>query len=538
MKQTLETYIQDKDFQQLLLKLDGGILKFWAEHPDMEFDGDLYDKYENQIAEDYLQACKRNRAIRSLPTDMLKNKSLDWYRQSKGSELKFLVALKPELNAIDEELFEQLLKYIKVYMSDAYKESRRRKYPNGIPPQDFYDEVIEKYGPLGLALDCLERVLQESRGKAVHITDKHFILKILVHPGESPKWKEENNLQTEFDIKMFFDTFYADGDCKKLRQAVKEMIDNSTQKLSIEESREACRKIAIDEMRKVYWFTRWVNNESYPIEQSKEGERVPLITPEERQWLRNIDYVDSSCTTRTQEQTTMQRYFSNFTHLLQNIGKIWAAQLVVRGIDMKELERETGIVLSRLPNPLYYWDRFADDHRGDCCVYDMSEVKKLLARIKRKTPYCPKELTREEEKQCFKNAVLNVMEQKKEDGCYLFEKPTQWKAVYRFAIDIGIMYDKEDPNEPKDKSTPQYAVFEKFAKELQLDKKPPTRLPFTKNAINDINKEFYVHFNAPYPWSQDGLTDHRSFTLYSELDDVYKALEEDYYNLVFQEERA
>ena len=465
MKQTLETYIQDKDFQQLLLKLDGGILKFWAEHPDMEFDGDLYDKYENQIAEDYLQACKRNRAIRSLPTDMLKNKSLDWYRQSKGSELKFLVALKPELNAIDEELFEQLLKYIKVYMSDAYKESRRRKYPNGIPPQDFYDEVIEKYGPLGLALDCLERVLQESRGKAVHITDKHFILKILVHPGESPKWKEENNLQTEFDIKMFFDTFYADGDCKKLRQAVKEMIDNSTQKLSIEESREACRKIAIDEMRKVYWFTRWVNNESYPIEQSKEGERVPLITPEERQWLRNIDYVDSSCTTRTQEQTTMQRYFSNFTHLLQNIGKIWAAQLVVRGIDMKELERETGIVLSRLPNPLYYWDRFADDHRGDCCVYDMSEVKKLLARIKRKTPYCPKELTREEEKQCFKNAVLNVMEQKKEDGCYLFEKPTQWKAVYRFAIDIGIMYDKEDPNEPKDKSTPQYAVFEKFAKE-------------------------------------------------------------------------
>ena len=512
-------------------------MKFWAEHPDMEFDGDLYDKYEKQIAEDYLQACKRNRAIRSLPKDKLREKSLDWYHESKGSELKLLVELKPKLNAIDEELFEQLLKFVMLYMADAYRESRRLKYTEGIPSQVFYYEVIEKYGSIGLALDCLERVLQGWRGKAFHITDKYCIMKILVHPGESPEWEEVNNLQTEFDVKMFLDTFYADKDYKKLRQAVKEIIDKSTKQLTKEESREICRKLAIEEMNKVYWFTRWDNNETFPIKEL-EGEKFALlITPEERTRLRNIDYVDSSGATGSQEQTTMQRQFSKFTHILQNIGRIWAAQLLVHGIDMKELEKETGIILCRLPDLLYYVDRFIDDQRGDCCVYDWSEAKKLLAKVKRKTP-CPKELTWEEEKQCFKKAVLNVMEQKKENGNYLFEKPTQWKAVYRFAIDSGIMYDKEDPNEPKDKSTPQYAVFEKFARELQLDKKPPTRLPFKKNAIDDINKEFYVHFNSPYPWSQDGLTDHRSFTLYSELDDVYKALEDNYYNLVFQEERA
>ena len=70
------------------------------------------------------------------------------------------------------------------------------------------------------------------------------------------------------------------------------------------------------------------------------------------------------------------------------------------------------------------------------------------------------------------------MEKKKHDGEYLFEKPTQWKAVYRFAVDIGIMYDVEAPKEPKEKSTPQYAVFEKLAKELQLDVNPPCRMPW------------------------------------------------------------
>ena len=148
-----------------------------------------------------------------------------------------------------------------------------------------------------------------------------------------------------------------------------------------------------------------------------------------------------------------------------------------------------------------------------------------------------RDLTWEDEKQFFKNAVLTVMKQKKGDGSFLFEKSTQWIAVYRFAVDKGIMYDIEDPRAPEDYSTPQYAVFEKFTQELQFDVNPPTRLPFKKNYIDSIKKENYVRYNTRYPWSKDGITDPRSIVLYEELENVYKALEEEYYKLVSQTER-
>lgn len=188
-------------------------------------------------------------------------------------------------------------------------------------------------------------------------------------------------------------------------------------------------------------------------------------------------------------------------------------------------------------------DITARDKKGTVIGYEKdgigeSKDEKVLAKVKHKTHHS-KELTWKEKKDCFKNAVLNVMNQNNVDGDYRFGKPTQWKAVYRFAVDSGIMYDKEDPNEPQDKSTPQYAVFEKLALELQLDVDPPTRLPFTKSAINDITKGNYVRYNAPYPWSQDGITaDHRSILLYTELDNVYVALREEYDNLVSQAEKT
>jgi hypothetical protein len=155
------------------------------------------------------------------------------------------------------------------------------------------------------------------------------------------------------------------------------------------------------------------------------------------------------------------------------------------------------------------------------------------------TKHAVREITWEEEKLCFKAAVLHVMEKKKEDGDYLFEKPTQWMAVYRFAIDIAIMYEMNDPKEPEDKSTPQYAAFEKFAHELQLDVNPPARLPFTKNAIDSINSnKSYVRYNTSYPWSKDGINDTRSFTLYTEMEDVYQAVQEKYDKFVRQAERS
>ena len=112
-------------------------------------------------------------------------------------------------------------------------------------------------------------------------------------------------------------------------------------------------------------------------------------------------------------------------------------------------------------------------------------------------------------------------------------------AVYRFADDIAIMYDVDDPNEPKDTSTPQYKIFEDFAHELQLDVDPPTRLPFSKNAINSINSnKSYVRYNTRYPWSKDEITDPRQFAFYTEMEDVYLALEEGFNYFVRQAERT
>ena len=387
MKQNLSEFIKENaNLRQLLLKQDGGIMKFWAEHPDMDFDVYLFDDYENQIVKEYLQANKQNRAIRSLPTDKLKNKSLDWYHQSKGSEFKFIVAIKSELNAIDVELYEQILKEVDIYMVDAYNESRRRKYPDGIPPQDFYNEVIEKYSHFGLAIDCLGRVLQEYRGRTVDLTDKRGILTILRQldglAPTSPELEEVNKLQTEFDIRNFIGNFFTNGGYKKLRHAIKEIIDKGTQNLTKEKFREKCCKIAEDNMMKVNQFTRWVNNESYPLKEIEEGKFIPLITPEERLWLQNIMYDNSPGATGTKKFTDMDRHFCHFLSILQGIGKLWAAQLLVRGIDMKELEKEAGIIMNRLPGMLYYVDRFMDDQRGECNIYDLSEAKNLLAKVK------------------------------------------------------------------------------------------------------------------------------------------------------------
>ena len=150
-----------------------------------------------------------------------------------------------------------------------------------------------------------------------------------------------------------------------------------------------------------------------------------------------------------------------------------------------------------------------------------------------------RKVTWEERKQFFKTAVLIVMEKKKADGNYLFENNSQWMAVYRFAVDSEIMYKADDLRKPKDTSAPQYAAFANFAKELQLDENPPTRMPFTKNAIDSINsKPNYARFNTTHPWSHEGITDPRSLELFIELEDVYLALKEEYENLVSQAERA
>lgn len=223
--------------------------------------------------------------------------------------------------------------------------------------------------------------------------------------------------------------------------------------------------------------------------------------------------------------------------------------LVLRAIDSGDETKQEDLeefvvntILDRLENNGYIKVAWIEGHKpeavklldkGRCYLKQLEERSVVV-----ETKFSIREITWEEEKQCFKTAVLRVMEQKKVDGEYLFEKTTQWMAVYRLAVDIAIMYEINDPREPEDSTTPQYKYFENFSHELQLDVNPPIRMPFKKDYIKDMNKKNYARYNTRYPWSQDGISDPRSFALYADLEDVYKAIDEEYSKLVSQAEKT
>lgn len=138
------------------------------------------------------------------------------------------------------------------------------------------------------------------------------------------------------------------------------------------------------------------------------------------------------------------------------------------------------------------------------------------------------EITWEERKKCFKDAVLHVMEEKKKDDKYLFDKGAKWIAPYRFAIDEkDIMYDKDDPKKNKDISVSQYEQFDKLAKELNLHDSSITREPYRRSYITQITKPTYTRFNQPFPWPLDGIKGN-SFVLLLDMTDIYNDIKFEY----------
>ena len=534
MNKTLVNYIiENEKFRRVLLKQDGGIMKFWAEHPDSDGLEALRKSYRDLCVYDFRKANKW-----SMSEEILKKRALAEDHIKK--ELVYMETLKTALSDFPE-VAEQTLSFTEDYLEYAFREMHRSRYPDGIPPMELYHQVISAYDIVfGFAGRCLWRVLKEYRGTA------------------NAK-KTAYDLWEEFEISQYARLYFSGTN--KLRQAIKEMIDKNTQGKSPEECRRICRELAIDTMKSLERFVKRVNGDYDRVifykdrekqvgevwstnelakhlngdERSIKRENIE-ITANEMAWLRvGMMYSDTSHETPNRNGlTSLQGSFMRYYSLLTKIGHFWAAQLLRHGIDMQELEKEKNIILIhqyyRL-GLLYYVDRLPLDQRGDCCVYDYAEAKNLLAKVRR--TICLKDITWEEEKQCFKNAVLYVMDLKrKKDGNYLFDKNTLWIAVYRFAIDIAIMYDRGDPNEPQDKSAPQYAFFEKFAHELQLDADPPTRHPFKISSIDSLNKDSYKRYRQSHPWPMDGLKEpSKGFALYKELNAVYIALSKIFFYL-------
>ena len=505
MKQTLPEYIkQNEDLRKVLLSQEGGIMKYLAENVDANGTAELFTDYQNHCVDIFFE---KNKWVyyKVWEGDDIRRAALGEVEHL-WKEVNYYTALKPQLAKMESEVIEKIDWFVDLYLTYAYRLDRKRRFPKGQTDTEVYQEVIGMYDTLGLAYKCMEIILKE-------------------HHAQEEVEKSESELFTEFLIRQYSKQLTL-GALSQIRQAVSEMLIGKTP--------EQCRQMAIDMMKEVRGFSQMIYTDEVVNSLRTQNKLMAEQRENDGKWLRNVAdrtvLEEFSAKVKTH---SMRYYFADFVNLLKDVGRIWAAQLLVRGIDMKVLEKGVCCILKPSDEPHYYVDRFYSvDNRGDCCIYSLSEAKKLLARIK------DLELTWDNEKECFKNAVLKVMELQNKDGDYIFEKPTQWIAVYRFAVDKGIMYDIDDPNAPEDNSDPQYMIFENFAKELQLDVNPPIRLPFKKSAIDSINKKNYVRYNKRYPWSKEGIDNQRSLDLYKELVDVYRALEEVYYKNISQAERS
>lgn len=362
MKQTLEDYLrQDDEFRKTLLAQDGGIMKYWAQHPDAEFDTDLFDNYEKQIVESYLQANKRNRAIASLSEDELKKKARSWISHTE-KEIHYKIALQPLIANLPVAVSEQINRYIDEYLADAYRDYRRCCYPEGITPVDFYNEVVSQYGTGGLARYCMDYILREHHHHDVWL-----------------KRKSESVYLTEFFIRQYSEVISEQDTYKMLRQAVKEMSAGKTP--------DDCRHEAIKTMNLVKNFSQMIYSSAEVGISDCTGHYIV-----DKDFLRNLASSETALRLLAHtEVSPLHECFFYYVSLLNDISRIWAARLLKDcNIDMHELEKETGAILYPVTEPSlrpdgadhgnykYYIDKdFNDPLDAQCCIYDEKQAKEL-----------------------------------------------------------------------------------------------------------------------------------------------------------------
>ena len=387
MKQTLPEIIRkDDNFRQFLLAQEGGIMKFWAEHPDRDFDANLFDDYEKQLVKAYLQANNRNRTIVSLQGDELKLEARNWYRLTE-KEIHYKVVLQPILATLPKEISEQVNQHIDDYLADAYRDYRRCFFSNGITPLAFYDEVVKQFGTGGLARDCMDYVLREHH-----------------HPEVWSKKKREYTLMREFLIRQYSEMIPEDA-YKLLRQAVKEKL--------VGKSPDECRLEAIKTMKLVKDFSRMIYSSAEVITSDCTG-RYKV----DKKFLRELVGGDAALLLLSNAKVPpLHECFFNFVSLLNDIGRIWAARLLKDyNIDMHELEKETGAILYPVTEPLqnpdgavhdnykYYVDKDYSDALDDqCCIYDEKQAKELLDALQN-------EIKRENLAEIFKKEIKQLVD--------------------------------------------------------------------------------------------------------------------------------
>ena len=357
MKQTLTDHIREnEDLRKVLLAQGGGITKYLAEHLDANGNAELFHAYQDHCVDIFFEKNKWDLRVVWEGENM--RRAALGETEHLWKELRYQRILNDQLAVIPAEITERIDDFNEQYLTWAYKQDRQRRYPKGMTPIDFYREIIVSYNSSGLAYKCMKIVLRE-------------------HHANGKLEKSESDLFTEFIIRQFIDNLTT-GDFALLRQAVAEMLNGKDP--------DQCRQMAIDTMERVRGFSQMIYTGSM-VQALREINFNIEADQRERdgEWLRDVaqravleefsDHVKTH---------SMGYYFALFVNLLIDLGRIWAAQLLVHGIDMKELEKGVDCIMNPTNTPRYYVDKYySDDLPHEYCVSNDRRAEELLKKMGR-----------------------------------------------------------------------------------------------------------------------------------------------------------
>ena len=350
MKQTLPDYIkQNEALHKLLLAQEGGIMKYLAEHLDANGTADLFSGYQDHCVEIFFE---KNKWVyyKVWEGDDMRRAALGEVEHLR-KEVNYYATLKLQLVTMEDEISERIDWFVDLYLTYAYRLDRKRQFPKGQTDTEVYQEVIGMYNTLGLAYKCMEIILKEHHAQEVE--------------------KSESELFTEFLIRQYSKQLTL-GVLFQMRQAVAEMLIGKTP--------EQCRQMAIDTMKMVRGFSQMIYTDDVVESLRPKYKLMAEQREKDGKWLRDVAnrtvLKEYSAKVKTH---SMRYYFADFVNLLKDVGRIWAAQLLVRGIDMKVLEKGVCCILKPSNEPFYYVDKFySDDLPGRYCISNEEMAEKLL----------------------------------------------------------------------------------------------------------------------------------------------------------------
>ena len=399
MKQKLPDYIrQNKKLRQALLAQKGGIMKYLAEHLDADGIVELFNGYQDQSAEAFFEVNKWDLWInRSGEETRLRAIGHEHFKE----ELRYqrdLVAyldrtLKSEIQIVND--------VIERYLTEAYT---RRFYPSDMSNRDFYHNVIESYRwPDGLAYECMNIILKE-------------------HHAQDKIEKTEEDLYLEFKIRQLSHRLNSNS-FSQMRRAVADMLDGKPKERRL--------LMAIDTMKKVRSFSQMIYTDR-EVQILRECELPGYSEIADRResdgrWLRDVaEHAVLKSLNNHDTIHSMRYYFADFVMILREVGRIWAAQLLVCGFEMKDLEEKVGCIMNPVDSKRkYYKDKYyIDDLPDEYCVSDYDLVKEMLL----KTGEIPLMNIKDKE---VKAAIEKLLKAKDVKNEFVFKNKKQWWAVYK-----------------------------------------------------------------------------------------------------------